>query len=49
MDISQYEEAVNRAEELARILLQDPIGIIDENYYYESSGRKGTKNWNRFY
>ena len=35
MDLSQYEEAVNRAEELARILLQDPIGIIDENYYYE--------------
>ena len=35
MDFNQYEQAVNKAEELARILLQDPIGIIDENYYYE--------------
>lgn len=35
MDLTPYESAVERAEELAKILLQDPIGIIDEQYYNE--------------
>jgi hypothetical protein len=35
LDFQAYERAVDKAEELARILLQDPVGLIDESYYRE--------------